>query len=105
MDLYDNDFCCMELYDKQFRCMEVNPGILHQFSEILYQSYLDQDHLNLSPETFRKVIMIMLLSGNGSDHNSIWHHSCFMLSCIFASSQYLKDHNLLHSNQTRSIIF
>ena len=25
MDLYDNDFCCVELYDKHFRCMEVNP--------------------------------------------------------------------------------
>ena len=26
MDLYDNDFCCMELYDKHFLCMEVNHG-------------------------------------------------------------------------------
>ena len=26
MDLYDNDFCCMELYDKHFRRIEVNPG-------------------------------------------------------------------------------
>ena len=29
MDLYDNDFYCMELYDELFRCMEVNPGNLN----------------------------------------------------------------------------
>ena len=26
MELYDNDFCCMEFNDKHFRCVEVNPG-------------------------------------------------------------------------------
>ena len=37
MELYDNDFCCMELYDKHFRSMEVNPGRFLENSSVVFK--------------------------------------------------------------------
>ena len=41
MDLYDNDFCCMELYDQHFRCMEVNPAVYEKRTSNYFLEFND----------------------------------------------------------------